>query len=328
MSTIESNPDADGDQGDEPAASGMYPLGLLPSFENAIVPKATIAGRALTAVIAIMTFLASLTTGAVMLVRAAASDWQSEVAREVTIQVRPTAGRDIEADVVQAAAIARAAPGFAEVRAYSKSESASLLEPWLGAGLALDELPVPRLIVVRIAGDAPPDLAQLRQSLSDRVPSASLDDHRGFVDRMRAMAQAAVLAGVGLLGLVLIATMLSVTFATQSAMATNRPVVEVLHFIGAKNSFIARHLQRHFLRLGLKGGAIGGGSALALFALADLAGRWFGGTVAGQLFAALFGTFSIGWQGYVAVLAQVILIASVTASASRITVTRMLARIH
>jgi len=328
MSTIEPHPDTNADEFDEPAASGMYPPELLPSFESPIVPKATIAGRALTAVIAIMTFLASLTTGAVMLVRAAASDWQSEVARELTIQVRPALGRDIEAEIVQATSIARASPGVAEVRPYSKDESARLLEPWLGAGLALDDLPVPRLIVMRIASGARPDLAQLRQLLAEQVPSASLDDHRGFVDRMRAMAQTAVLAGLGVLVLVLIATMLSVTFATHSAMATNQPVIEVLHFIGAKDNFIARHLQRHFLGLGLKGGAIGGGGALALFMVAELVDRWFRGTAAGQQFAALFGTFSIGWDGYAAMLAQVILIACVTALASRITVTRMLARIH
>ena len=41
-----------------------------------IVPMGSIAGRALVAVVAIMTFLASLTIGAVMLVRATASDWQ------------------------------------------------------------------------------------------------------------------------------------------------------------------------------------------------------------------------------------------------------------
>src|SRR5215218_8151069 len=124
MSTTE--PDRYLDEADEPAASGMYPPGALPRFENAIVPKATIAGRALTAVIAIMTFLASLTTGAVMLVRTAATDWQSEVARELTIQVRPAPGRDIEADIVQATSIARASPGVAEVRPYSKDESARL----------------------------------------------------------------------------------------------------------------------------------------------------------------------------------------------------------
>ena len=304
------------------------PEGVLPRFENPIVPNTTIAGRALVAVVAIMTFLASLTTGAVMLVRAAAGDWQSEVAREVTIQVRPVAGRDIEADVARAAELARGAAGVADVRAYSRQESARLLEPWLGAGLALDDLPVPRLVVVRIAADAPPDLAPLRKTLAEQVPPASLDDHRTFVERMRTMANAMVIAGVVVLALVLIATFLSVTFATRGAMAANRSVIEVLHFIGARNDFIAKHFQRRFLLLGLKGGLIGGGCALLLFTLVELAARWLPGTAALDQFTALFGTFSVGIAGYVAVLAQVLMIAVVTAAASRVTVNQTLEAIQ
>src|SRR5690606_10353221 len=100
-----------------------------------VIPRGSIAGRSLFVVVAIMTFLATLTSGAVLLVRAAASDWQSEIAREVTIQVRQQAGRDIERDVVQAVALARATSGVTDVRPYSKGESAELLEPWLGSGL-------------------------------------------------------------------------------------------------------------------------------------------------------------------------------------------------
>src|SRR5579872_6509254 len=81
---------------------------------TAIVPRDSIAGRSLTAVVAIMTFLAALTTGVAMLVVSAASEWQSEVGREVTIQVRPAAGRNIDADQRAAADIARATPGIAE----------------------------------------------------------------------------------------------------------------------------------------------------------------------------------------------------------------------
>src|SRR5271168_4128017 len=80
---------------------------LAPAVATPIVPGGSIAGRSLTAVVAIMTFLAALTTGAVMIVVSAASDWQSEVGREVTIQVRPVPGRDIEADVRAAIAVAR-----------------------------------------------------------------------------------------------------------------------------------------------------------------------------------------------------------------------------
>jgi cell division transport system permease protein len=302
--------------------------GPVPRFETPIVPRATISGRALVAVVAIMTFLASLTTGAVVQVRAAANEWLADVAREVTIQVRPAAGRDIEADIANAAAIARAAAGVAEVRPYSREETTRLLEPWLGTGLQLNDLPVPRIIVVRVASGWSPDLPQLRKALSEAVPGASLDDHRGFVDRMRVMSGAAVVIGIGVLALVVTATVLSVTFATRAAMATNRPVIEVLHLIGARDNFIAGHFQRHFLQLGLKGGAIGGGAALALFALAELARGWFADSAEGDQLGALFGSFSIGALGYAAVLAQVGLVAWVTAATSRRTVNHTIETMH
>jgi cell division transport system permease protein len=296
--------------------------------QTPIVPRTSISARALVAVVAIMTFLASLTTGVVMLLRAAAYEWQADVAREVSIQIRPAAGHDMEAEIAKAAAIARASPGVAEVRPFSKDETTRLLEPWLGSGIQLDELPVPRIIVVRIAPGATPDLSQLRQTLAETVPDASLDDHRGFVGRMRAMSDALVIAGIGVLLLVVIATVLSVTFATHAAIAANRAVIEVLHLIGAKDNFIAGHFERHFLRLGLKGGLIGGGGALVLFVLAEVASNWFADAPGGDELAALFGSFSIGALGYLAVLTEVALIAFVTAATSRRTVNRTIETIH
>jgi cell division transport system permease protein len=296
----------------------------LPRLGTRIIPRNSIAGRSLVAVVAIMTFLASMTTGAVVLVRAAASDWQAEVAREITIQVRPQIGRDIEAEVRKAADIARAAPSVAEVRPYTKEESSRLLEPWLGSGLALDDLPVPRMIVIKLSPGAKLDLASLRKTLSDQVAGASIDDHRGWIEQMRAMSRTAVVGGIIILLLVFTATVLSVTFATRGAIATNRPVVEVLHFIGAPDSFIAGHFQRHFLWLGLKGGAVGGGAAILLFAFAELVSSWLTGGAGADRVSALFGTFSIGTAGYLAVGVQVIVIAVLIAATSRQTVNRTL----
>jgi cell division transport system permease protein len=298
--------------------------GKAPRVATRIVPGSSIAGRSLTAVVAIMAFLAALTAGAVMMVVKAASDWQSEVGREVTIQVRPMPGRDLEADVRKAAEIARATPGVADVRVFTKEESARLVEPWLGGGLALDELPIPRLIVIKLVPGGPPDFAALRQALAAQVPSASLDDHRRWIDRMRTMARSAVAGGVAILALVLAVTMLSVTFATRGAMATNRPIIEVLHYVGATDGFVGGQFQRHFLALGFKGGAIGGGAAILLFGFAEAMSAWLAGTPGGDEAAALFGSFSIGVSGYLAILAQIVLIALVTAWASRQTVKRTL----
>jgi cell division transport system permease protein len=305
-------------------ASPRMPGLTLPRFDTPLVARNSISGRALVAVIAIMTFLASLTTGAVVLIDGAAGEWQADVSREVTIQVIPAPGRDVDATVAKAAGVARAFPGIAEVRIFSKEESTKLLEPWLGQGLSLEQLPVPRLIVVKIGGGPAPDIPQLRRVLAEQVPGATLDDHRGWIDRMRTMAGSAVAAGIGVLLLMIAATMLSVTFATRGAMAANKPVIEVLHFVGAKNRYISGHFQRHFLLLGLEGGAIGGGAAIVLFAFAGVISRWFAGSAGAEQTAALFGSFSIGLSGYIAVIVQVVLIALVTAATSRHTVNRTL----
>jgi cell division transport system permease protein len=295
--------------------------------ETTIVPTDTIAGSALTAVVAIMTFLAAVTSGGVAMVIGAASEWQSDISREMTIQVRPTASNDIDAQVLKAETLARATPGIAEVRTYSKAESERLLEPWLG-GLSLDELPVPRMIAVRISPGARLDIAALRQTLSAQVPGASLDDHRGWIDRMRRMAAAAVAGGLGIFGLVLAATILSVAFATRGAMASNRPIVEVLHFVGAKEAYIATQFQRHFLVLGLKGGALGGIAAMAFLALVGPITNMFVGTAGEAQATALFGTFSMGSLGYTMVAAEVILIALITAITSRRVVLHTLRTIY
>jgi cell division transport system permease protein len=285
--------------------------------DTSIVPKDSLAANALAAVVAIMTFLAAVTSGGVAMVIGSANEWRSEVAREMTIQVRPTPGRDIEAEVGKAQVLARAAPGVVEARAYSRAESDRLLEPWLGSGLSLEDLPVPRMIAIKVARGAVVDTAALRQSLAHDVVGASLDDHRGGIDRMRGMARTAIAGGMGIFGLVLAATVLSVAFATRGAMASNRPIVEVLHFVGAKQAYIASQFQRHFLWLGFKGGVLGGGAAILSLILAGRVSDLFVGTAGETEAAALFGRFSLGFMVYVVVAAEVGLIAAITALTSR-----------
>jgi cell division transport system permease protein len=301
--------------------------GLLPRSETPIIPKTSVAGRSLVAVVAIMTFLSSLTIGAVTLVRSAAIDWQSDVSREITIQVRPTEGRDIEAEVQRAVAIARKFPGVGEVRPLSRQESARLLEPWLGGNLALEDLPVPRLIVIKLSGETT-NLTALRASLSGQVAGATLDDHRVWIERMRRMAQTSVIVGAGILILMLAATVLSVSFATRGAMATNRPIVEVLHFIGARNGFIAAQFQRHFLLLGLEGGAVGGGLAMLVFGIAGFVANMSSGAAGGDQLVALFGTATLGLGGYGAIAGLIMVVAVVTAVTSRRTVNQTLEMIE
>jgi cell division transport system permease protein len=293
-----------------------------------IVPVQSISGRSLMIVIAIMSFLACLTLGAVSLVRDASLAWQDDIVREITIQVRPVDGFDTLAEAKKATDIAASMPGVANARALEDWENAKLLEPWLGSGLDMADLPIPHLIVVELDDPDAVDLIGLTARLNGEVKGASLDDHRSWTDRLKTMANATVIVGVSILGLVFVATVLSVIFATRGAMASNRDIVSVLHYVGAEASFIAREFQRHFLFLGLKGGLLGASGAATLFAiLSFFIGRSIA-TPEGDQVSALFGRFAIGPTGYLGALVIALLIGVMTAITSRLTVYRHLASIE
>jgi cell division transport system permease protein len=309
----------------EPEGYGLIPANL--KRERPLVPVDSAASRALVAVIAILTFLAALSAGAAIMVGNASSQWRGAVSNEMTIQIRPDPRRDIEADVARAVALARAVPGVEEARAVPKAESDRLLEPWLGTGLDLGELPVPRLVTLRLAAAPRPDLSILRQALRAEVPVASLDDHRMWMARISTMATTVVAAGLGVVLLVLAAAALAVAFATRGAMAGSRDSVEVLHLVGADDAFIAREFQNRFAMLGLKGGAIGAGAALLTVAiLGILSSAWNTGP-GGEQLQALFGAFEIGWAGYLAVILVAVVVAAISGLVSRIAVRRYLAAI-
>ncbi len=271
-------------------------------------------------VIAIMTFLSCLTLGAVSLVRDTASTWQTQIAREATIEIKPAEGLDMDAALASAAALAGGFSGVRSATIVDRQATARLLEPWLGKGLDIDELPVPRLVVVAIDPANPPDFSAMRRALTDKVASATLDDHRNWVDRLVAMAGTTVSIGIGVLALMLTATALTVVFAARGAMAGNGHIIEVLHFVGAEAGFIAGEFRRHFLITGLEGAAAGGIAAAAVFASFSFWSARNLATPQADQATALFGNFAIGLEGYVGVVLIVLVISAMTAMTSHITV--------
>ena len=286
----------------EPIVDPLLVVEFEATFESdaPLIPRDSVAGRALVVVIAIMTFLACLTAGGALLVADASRDWRSEVVRDATIQVKAGPGDNIDSLVAKAVSIASQAKGVESVHAYSKAELERLLEPWLGSGLDLSQLPIPRLIIVRLGGQRPEDLAALRAALAAAVPQANLDDHRIWAARIGTMADAVVVLAAALFALMILAMGTAIGFATRGAMAGNREIVEVLHLVGASDKFIAREFQTHFRRLGLRGSMIGGLAAMAFFAAASLLSFLWAHSPGGDEIAAMFGSFALGPRGYVA----------------------------
>jgi len=164
----------------------------------------------------------------------------------------------------------------------------------------------------------------LRANLAQSTPSAILDDHKLWIERLGAMSQTMVLVAIVIFVLVLVAMALAVAFATRGAMAGSREVINVLHFVGARDSYIARQFQRHFLLLGLRGGVIGGCAAIGAFFLAGLLSMRWVSDVGGDQIEALFGSYSIGLTGYAATILIAGSVAVLTGLTSRSVVFRHL----
>ncbi len=200
----------------EPQREKPLPVNLR--RDQPLVPVDTVAGRALMAVIAILTFLAALSAGAAVLAARASDQWRGAVSDEMTIQIRPDSHRNLDEDVARAVAMARALDGIESVRAVPKAESDKLLEPWLGTGLDLVELPVPRLIVLKLKPGASPDVARFGPALRNDVPTAILDDHRLWLRRLSAMASTIIVSGFVIVLLVLTAAALAVARASDARL--------------------------------------------------------------------------------------------------------------
>ena len=300
-------------------------LALLPRRSGAapIVPEKSVAGRTLLLLITIMAFLSAVTLGGVILVQKSAIAWSADVGRELTIQIRPVQGEVMESNLRTAVSLAQSTPGVASARALTIEESQALLEPWLGAGLDLSAIDIPRLVVVQLADPVDSDVEQLQRNLQ-AIKGASLDTHAAWRQQLNTMAGTVVLSGLLVLGLIGVATVLAIIFATRGAMASNREIVDVLHFIGASNKFIAGEFQGRFLSIGLQGGLLGAVLALLFFALISAAAGSVLPTEANAQVGVLFGRFLLGWDGMAFILGVVPVIAALTAVTSRLTVRRYL----
>ena len=311
------------------APDPLEPRALSAAYRpTALIPTDTVASRALVVVIAIMTFLACLTAGAAILIGEASQSWRGDVAESVTIQIRPRLDEDAEALLAKVAEAARTSPGVAEARPLSLADTQALLEPWLGRGLDISNLPLPRLVVVRMRAGHGADLGPLRTAVAVASSEANLDDHSAWLDRLTAMANVIVSFAGAVFLLVIVAMSTAVGFATRGAVANGREIVEVLHFVGASDGFVARQFQNHFLGLGLRGSLAGGGAAALCFLAASVLSAWWRNSAGGAELAALFGAFSLNVLGYFALVAICIGVTLLTAYLSRWIVLRHLRNVQ
>jgi len=294
-----------------------------------IVQAKSVTGSSLVVVISIMCFLASLTAGGVYLINQSAAAWTDNIASEVTVQISINRTENIEDKLSKISFFLTNQPGITGVRPLPLSESADLLEPWLGDGANLKDLPIPRLIAVELDRDSKPNLDKLRSDIKKNFKNATLDDHRRWQSQIQTVTRSMALAGLAVLILVGLATTAVIVSATRSAMASNRDIVEVLHFVGATDRFIAREFERHFLSLGIRSGLVGATGSLIVFIFMPFFMRFLGGSnMTSAEVRRLLGTAALDLPGFILLGIVVVVIAALCMLTTRYGVYRILNSQH
>ena len=229
-----------------------------------LAPRDAHGGRAVAFLSAALSFLAVLALALALSTGRLADEWRAGAAEEATVMIlAPEA--EMEAQARAALDVLRAADGVVAVRTVPLEEQVALLEPWLGAQVAGDALPLPLLIAVT-ADRSALDADALRLALAEGAPGAVFDDHEAWrlplveaAERTRVFAFAAL----GLLALSLAAV---AGLAAGAATRANGAIVRTLRQLGARDGHIARAFTRRPGVVALGGAVAGAAVALALLA--------------------------------------------------------------
>ena len=274
-------------------------------------------GRFLPWIIALMVYLAVLGGVGLMLLGDTLHDWNRSLSTTLTAQLPADAstGR-----IDTAVATLKQTPGVTSVHLLAPDETARLIAPWLGAGVAVDTLPLPHLVDLHVDPAANVDLAALRQKLTEIDSGAELADHRTALSELHGFAvrvEGVIGTGVGVVAVLLV---LTVVFSARTGLAIHQPVVDILHLLGAPDRYIAQQFQTHALWLGLRGGVIGGIVAAATIVVLGRAA----GAISMPLPIAAPGL--LDWRMWALLVATVVLAGLVAMVTARATIARRLAR--
>ncbi|MET0376450.1 MAG: cell division protein, partial [Rhizorhabdus sp.] len=221
-------------------------------------------------VIAIMMFLMVLAAAAGLALGFAARGLDAHMSGQITIQIvdadqvrRDAAARRIEAAM-------KGLPGVESVRRIGDDEITRLLQPWLGAGLADNDLPVPAMIDVGFASGAEDGMKRAATVVRTISPRARIDAHAQWLGPLTGLiGSLRWLAGVLVL-LMAAAAAFTVVLAARAALNTHQATIDVMHHLGSSDGQIARLFQRRIATDALFGGLVGLLLAsLVIFAVGD-----------------------------------------------------------
>jgi cell division transport system permease protein len=259
-------------------------ISLRPSGFDELGLRRALSDRMLPLLVAAMAFLAALAMAGWFGTAALSRHWQQGAGASLTVQVPQPSDPAAHGDQTRLAmvlSLLTGTPGVVSAHALSDQELADLLKPWLGQGAERLAIPIPAVIAVRLT-DTEADLEPLSRRLTDAAPGTLVEDHGRWIGRLTVLTRSLqACAGLALLLVAGVAASV-IAVATRAGLSTRREAIEIVHGLGATDTYIARRFAARATLLAAVG-AVGGALAAlpVLLALARMAAPFVGGPVVG-----------------------------------------------
>lgn len=244
-------------------------------------------GIFLKVMISIAVFLFAVTLAGVLSINSMLNAWNESILGSVTVQVMPVnhadqekAEKETQEHLQKTIEFLKGLSEVEHVRALTDKQLAQLLEPWLGDGIDIQNLPTPRLIDIRLKPGADINFSKLAEQLAAVSPLASVDNHKLWLNKLIKFADGLKMLALSILFLVVAITSGAIFYTTQANLGVHKYIIEILHIMGAKDTYVAQQYARRDAWIGFVGGCIGLAFAIpTIFMISELAGQIEGGII-------------------------------------------------
>ena len=198
----------------------------------------------LTALIALLSFLATLALGITIGIGAGVNSWNSKWDTFATIQVLPSGDFDAAQKLAANAKRANVIPD---------EEVAKMLRPWLGGGNTLQQY-LPKMIELEVAKKS--DMAALEQQAAN-LPNVRFITHAAGAKNITNAGWQIMIISIAVMLMVLSAISLCISYITRNITLIHKRELEILTQIGASDLFVARQMQTIITKISALAAAIG-----------------------------------------------------------------------
>ena len=237
--------------------------------------------------VAIAVFLFAVTLSGVLSINVMLQNWNDSILGSLTVQIMPSTNVNPEKAVAETLAhqnkaldLLRNMQEVEKAEPLTDKQLEKLIQPWLGDGINIQDLPIPRIIDVKIKKGADIDFMDLAYKLAQVTPMASVDNHKLWLNKLIQFADGIKILALSILALVIMITSGAIFYTTQTSLGLHKYTIEILHLMGAKDTYVAQQYAKRSAILALQGGIIGLAIAIpTIFGIASLAHQIEGGII-------------------------------------------------